>query len=423
MDLHHVLLGKQARDSMIHGQDAPQRVMASTVSGNVTSATDPIRCKSVANGHDFEVASWTYVGDALPVDGDTCYVVQADNGEFICFVPGVAIGAGGGVGPAGPPGATGATGPAGPTGATGSTGPTGATGPTGPTGPAGSNGTNGSNGADGADGADGKTVLNGSGAPGGVGVDGDFYIDTAAVAIYGPKTGGAWGSSTSLVGPTGATGTAGATGSAGATGATGAAGADGEQGVPWFLPAFQKFDPSIIAFSADPQQGSTPNALGTTLSRWVAVWVPPNSPDIAGFQFFKTNTSSFTASTGNICALYSADSTYENLTLEVETADDGTKWQGTTNTTIEWMFTSAYTPDPAGEWVWIFLNYRSSAGTAPQILHHTNAGGSEYPRAFSGPYAKRNCYYSGTLTAAPATRTMAGLTAYAQVPIIALVSA
>ena len=62
-------------------------------------------------------------------------------------------------------------------------------------------------------------MLNGSGAPaGGLGTEGDFYIDTAADAIYGPKTGGAWGGATSLVGP------------AGATGPTGPAGADGANG-------------------------------------------------------------------------------------------------------------------------------------------------------------------------------------------------
>jgi hypothetical protein len=53
-------------------------------------------------------------------------------------------------------------------------------------------------------GADGRTILNGSGAPsGGTGANGDFYIDTTADAIYGPKTAGAWGSPTSLIGPTG----------------------------------------------------------------------------------------------------------------------------------------------------------------------------------------------------------------------------
>ncbi len=74
----------------------------------------------------------------------------------------------------------------------------------------------------------GNTVLHGSGVPsGGTGSDGDFYLDTTAHTIYGPKTSGSWGSSTSLIGPTGATGATGATGSTGATGATGAQGPAG----------------------------------------------------------------------------------------------------------------------------------------------------------------------------------------------------
>lgn len=77
-------------------------------------------------------------------------------------------------------------------------------------------GATGSSGGAGSAGADGKTVRNGSGAPGGgLGVDGDFYIDTTADAIYGPKTGGAWGSATPLVGATGSTGSAGADGADG----------------------------------------------------------------------------------------------------------------------------------------------------------------------------------------------------------------
>lgn len=53
-------------------------------------------------------------------------------------------------------------------------------------------------------GSDGKTILNGTGAPGaGLGTDGDFYIDTAALEIYGPKTAGVWGSGTSIVGTDG----------------------------------------------------------------------------------------------------------------------------------------------------------------------------------------------------------------------------
>ena len=82
-----------------------------------------------------------------------------------------------------------------------------ATGKLGATGAAGAAGAAGDDGAPGAAGADGKTVRNGTGAPSsGLGVDGDFYIDTAADTIYGPKTAGAWGSATSIVGPAGATG-------------------------------------------------------------------------------------------------------------------------------------------------------------------------------------------------------------------------
>ena len=144
----------------------------------------------------------------------------------------------GDVGPAGPTGATGATGPAGADGADGVDGVAGATGPAGPTGATGTPGSTGATGAAGAagatgpagtDGANGKTVRSGSGAPaGGLGVDGDFYVNTAANTIYGPKTSGAWGSPTSLVGPTGATGP---TGSTGATGSQGPIGNTGPQGV------------------------------------------------------------------------------------------------------------------------------------------------------------------------------------------------
>lgn len=80
-------------------------------------------------------------------------------------------------------------------------------------GPSGSNGTNGTNGVD------GRTILNGSGVPSnGLGDDGDFYIDTLNNTLYGPKAGGVWGSSTSIVGPTGATGSAGNNGSDGSDG-------------------------------------------------------------------------------------------------------------------------------------------------------------------------------------------------------------
>lgn len=58
----------------------------------------------------------------------------------------------------------------------------------------------GEDGLDGTDGTDGNSVRSGTGAPaGGLGVDGDFYIDTAAMAFYGPKTAGAWGSPSNII--------------------------------------------------------------------------------------------------------------------------------------------------------------------------------------------------------------------------------
>jgi hypothetical protein len=58
--------------------------------------------------------------------------------------------------------------------------------------------------ADSTTGASANTVLSGSGAPAsGTGSDGDFYIDVAATRIYGPRSSGAWGSGTSLVGASG----------------------------------------------------------------------------------------------------------------------------------------------------------------------------------------------------------------------------
>ncbi len=71
----------------------------------------------------------------------------------------------------------------------------------GPRGPAGASGGAGSNGAAGASGASGQgyAILNGSGPPGAnIGADNDFYIDTAATQLYGPKKGGVWGSPISL---------------------------------------------------------------------------------------------------------------------------------------------------------------------------------------------------------------------------------
>ena len=102
-----------------------------------------------------------------------------------------------------------------------------------------------------------NTILNGTTAPTkSIGINGDFYIDTKNLNIYGPKKNNAWPLPISLRGTAGAagtdgktgtpgvagsdgktisntstvSGTAGATGSTGATGLTGAAGSNGAAG-------------------------------------------------------------------------------------------------------------------------------------------------------------------------------------------------
>src|SRR5262249_38562576 len=98
-------------------------------------------------------------------------------------------------------------------------GPQGSQGIKGDTGSTGSQGPPGTTGAQGNPGADGKTVLNGTTVPAaGTGNNGDFYIRTTTNEIYGPKTSGAWGSPTSLVGPQGLPGPTGSTGSQGPPG-------------------------------------------------------------------------------------------------------------------------------------------------------------------------------------------------------------
>jgi hypothetical protein len=128
-------------------------------------------------------------------------------------------------GPAGPAGTVGAAGPAGPAGPIGNTGPAGQAGAPGPTGPAGPQGPIGNTGPPGPAGANGNTVLNGTGAPpASVGNDGDFYIDTAADVLYGPKANGSWpAAGVSLAGASGATGPQGPAGPQGPPGPAGAA--------------------------------------------------------------------------------------------------------------------------------------------------------------------------------------------------------
>ncbi len=142
-------------------------------------------------------------------------------------------GATGATGATGVTGAIGNTGVTGPTGATGITGITGTTGNTGATGATGTTGTGitgstGATGTTGTNGTDGNTILSGTTTPAaGLGVNGDFYLNTTTSMLYGPKTAGAWGAGVSLKGATGSTGGTGATGVTGAIGTTGATGTVG----------------------------------------------------------------------------------------------------------------------------------------------------------------------------------------------------
>ena len=86
-----------------------------------------------------------------------------------------------------------------------------------------------------------NTILSGAGVPSKtLGINGDFYIDTKNLNLYGPKASGVWKVSTSLrsrdvpvvANIIGETGAMGQTGSKGATGDKGATGAIGPQGIP-----------------------------------------------------------------------------------------------------------------------------------------------------------------------------------------------
>jgi hypothetical protein len=147
--------------------------------------------------------------------------------------PAGAAGPTGPAGTAGPAGATGLAGPKGDTGAPGPAGPAGTTGPAGPKGDTGAAGPAGPQGPQGPAGANGNTVLRGTGPPdNSAGSPGDFYLDTAADMLFGPKTGNGWpAAGTSLTGPAGPTGDTGPAGPAGDTGPAGPQGPAGPRGL------------------------------------------------------------------------------------------------------------------------------------------------------------------------------------------------
>jgi hypothetical protein len=119
-----------------------------------------------------------------------------------------------------------------------------------------------------------NTILNGKGAPkSSLGIDGDFYIDTRSLLIYGPKIKGKWPTPQNIQGPAGPSGSDGKNGNDGkaissTTNATGAQGPQGPQGIagpmgPSGLPGAQgpagdKGDPGVAGAAGSPgPQGPT----------------------------------------------------------------------------------------------------------------------------------------------------------------------
>ena len=86
----------------------------------------------------------------------------------------------------------------------------------GKTGAQGIAGIQGVSGASGPAGVNGSTILQGSGTlTNEMGVDGDYFFNSALKMIYGPKSNGTWPQGVSLVGTTGASGSNGANGASG----------------------------------------------------------------------------------------------------------------------------------------------------------------------------------------------------------------
>ena len=80
-------------------------------------------------------------------------------------------------------------------------------------------------------GADGNTILYGAGNPlATLGVNGNFYINTTTHFLFGPKAAGAWPAGTSMVGPAGAVGPIGPVGGVGPAGPEGPIGPEGPEG-------------------------------------------------------------------------------------------------------------------------------------------------------------------------------------------------
>jgi hypothetical protein len=110
-----------------------------------------------------------------------------------------------------------------------------------------------------------NTLLSGKGAPKStIGIDGDFYIDTNNMSIYGPKTKGKWPSAVSMKGAPGTNGTNGTNGNTGATGAKGTSttGSDGAPGLAGPSGSPGATGPSGSPGATGPSGSGSPGATG-----------------------------------------------------------------------------------------------------------------------------------------------------------------
>ena len=107
-----------------------------------------------------------------------------------------------------------------------------------------------------------NTLLSGKGAPKAtVGIDGDFYIDTNKMNIYGPKTKGKWPAPVSLKGTPGTNGTNGTNGTTGATGAKGTS-TPGSDGAPGLIGPTGPTGPAGSPGATGPAGSGSPGAPG-----------------------------------------------------------------------------------------------------------------------------------------------------------------
>ena len=130
-----------------------------------------------------------------------------------------------------------------------------------------------------------NTILNGKGAPlSSVGINGDFYIDTRSLLIYGPKSKSKWPAPQNLQGPIGAAGVSGSDGKNGADGkvsnASSAAGPAGPQGAPGAAGPSGPAGPAGATGATGPAGSGTgtPGPTGATGASGAAGSVGPTGP-------------------------------------------------------------------------------------------------------------------------------------------------